>query len=526
MVACVIAHLVQMVNNPLVVRCVFDRVIARTNIVYRSMERFFVQTKDVPHVTEVISTGRSWLFVGCMALSSVTLGPCPKQSFETSLNSNPMSLSNDDSAVRVTTGSLSAVDNILNEIYEERNIHFIQLKKLTQTRETLGKELEHIDEELNILKKRREDIQSEHDRFKEKEDEMARLVEELNEKMNSINKESLRFESQIKSIKGILPQEMQRKREEKKAPKTMLGHTETIFCTDFTFLKTNLTDDNFDEESMCLLSASSDNSVVLWDHKRGAPRHRFIPQTGWVSCMQVERMSDDRFSLYTGSAAGHLELYHGSLSDDGADDIQGVQQNVAHTNMVSCLQADEDRLLSGSRDKKIKMWDLHESPMACVLNMEGHTGGVSCIQFYQYGLASGSSDTNIRLWDRLCHRTLAGHEKGITALQFDEMRVISGSTDKTIRLWDLRTGKSTESIHLDHPIVSLQFNSKWLSVSTQDKSVRHDLRKTPQVYDVNTMREELRLEGHTGGITCMKMMGDVLVTGSTDSTLRIWRICR
>lgn len=59
-------------------------------------------------------------------------------------------------------------------------------------------------------------------------------------------------------------------------------------------------------------------------------------------------------------------------------------------------------------------------------------------------LVSGSRDCTIRVWDildgQLC-RTLYGHVAAVRCVQFDGKRVISGGYDCNIIVWDVDTGE-------------------------------------------------------------------------------------
>ena len=46
------------------------------------------------------------------------------------------------------------------------------------------------------------------------------------------------------------------------------------------------------------------------------------------------------------------------------------------------------------------------------------------------------------------------------------------------------------------------------------------------VYDTKTGAQRCRLAGHEGGVWALQYYGNVLVSGSTDRTVRVWDIAR
>lgn len=59
-----------------------------------------------------------------------------------------------------------------------------------------------------------------------------------------------------------------------------------------------------------------------------------------------------------------------------------------HLDAVYCIQFDSTKIISGSRDRTIKIWDLATN--ACTHTLEGHSGSVLCLQFNEKYIVSGS----------------------------------------------------------------------------------------------------------------------------------------
>jgi len=113
-----------------------------------------------------------------------------------------------------------------------------------------------------------------------------------------------------------------------------------------------------------------------------------------------------------------------------------------HTHIVRSLaiSADGKILVSGSRDKTIKIWHLETGELLHTL--QGHWDGVYAIALSPDGqiIASGSVDKTIKLWHLETGEllgTFSGHANTVTALAFTASGeiLVSGSLDKTIKIW-------------------------------------------------------------------------------------------
>ena len=74
--------------------------------------------------------------------------------------------------------------------------------------------------------------------------------------------------------------------------------------------------------------------------------------------------------------------------------------------------------------------------------LEGHVGWVRCaLQLADGRLVSGSRDGTLKIWDitsGICLMTLEGHEDRVfCALQLADGRLVSGSDNRTLNIWNI-----------------------------------------------------------------------------------------
>ncbi|KAJ5086572.1 hypothetical protein NUU61_007879 [Penicillium alfredii] len=205
---------------------------------------------------------------------------------------------------------------------------------------------------------------------------------------------------------------------------------------------------------------------------------------------------------------------------------------------------------------------------------EAHRECVYAIQFEGKWLVSGSRDRSVRVWDletkRLWHRPLTGHLKSVLCLQFDpspeEDVIISGSSDRTIIMWKFSTGDKVHQITNAHAdsVLNLKFDHRYLVTCSKDRTVKVWNRKelmatdenyprickgagatypsyivdlnemSPSVLDANIANEHIKalmpysllmtVEGHGAAVNAMQIHGDEIVTASGDRMIKVWNI--
>lgn len=114
----------------------------------------------------------------------------------------------------------------------------------------------------------------------------------------------------------------------------------------------------------------------------------------------------------------------------------------------------------GTYDGLILHLDLSTATERRNFALRGHEKGVFCLVVLGLNrVISGSGDRSIRIWDlttREAVRVLVGHDDAVTGLASISSRVIaSASQDHTIKLWDLETGGLLSNLHLDTGLSSL-----------------------------------------------------------------------
>ncbi|KAG0249200.1 hypothetical protein BG011_009514 [Mortierella polycephala] len=187
-----------------------------------------------------------------------------------------------------------------------------------------------------------------------------------------------------------------------------------------------------------------------------------------------------------------------------------------HNDSVYCVQFDNNKIVTGSRDKTIKFWDLHK--LVCTHTLRGHTQSVLCLQFNDNMMVSGSSDNTVIVWDMKTHQPISrlyGHTAGVLDVCFDDQYIVSCSKDATIKVWDARTKVLLKTMmgHLG-PVNAVQLYKGQVVSASGDGLIK--------LWNIGTGRCVRDFKGHERGLACVQFDGKTIVSGSNDKTIRIW----
>jgi len=169
----------------------------------------------------------------------------------------------------------------------------------------------------------------------------------------------------------------------------------------------------------------------------------------------------------------------------------------------------------------------------CVSTLAGHTDAVWCATALANGrIVSGSADGYLRLWDTKnglgsCRQVLEGHTNAVWALaKLQDGMVASGSVDASVQLWlvqgDYPPSRSRCSLPAGQRGVQC-LAEVWadsgrarLAAGCWDGALR--------IWDVNSRQCEAVLEGHSDGINCIaEVCGErMIASGGRDGVIIVW----
>jgi WD40 repeat protein len=240
-----------------------------------------------------------------------------------------------------------------------------------------------------------------------------------------------------------------------------------------------------DASSNCVVSASADHTIRLWDLATGATQFSLKGHTHSVQCLALSPNS--------------------------------LRSNSSLDSML---------LASGSRDHTLKIWDLKQRQE--IFTLIGHQAGVNAVAFSAEGdiMASGSADKTVKIWNPHIGQltaTLTGAKLSITAIAFNPFApiLVSASADSTIQVWDLTTLEQIRTLTAHTAAVrAIAFSpdGKILATGGEDRTIC--------LWDTARWQCICVLPGHSWAISALTFMpnGKFLISGSWDKMMKIWQI--
>ncbi|MCA9194398.1 MAG: WD40 repeat domain-containing protein [Planctomycetales bacterium] len=174
-------------------------------------------------------------------------------------------------------------------------------------------------------------------------------------------------------------------------------------------------------------------------------------------------------------------------------------------------------------DNEILLMDL--TTRLLKYRFEPTCGEQRCVKFSPQGkhLLCAGRDGSIRVWNVDSFEELANYDAHVgrvhnASFSADETIVTSVGEDRRLVRANLSTGKieSQETVGMSKLMSLCLINDRIAAVAGADSLIR--------IVDLEEARMLLELQGHTGTVASLVACGNALVSGSFDTTVRIWKI--
>lgn len=196
-------------------------------------------------------------------------------------------------------------------------------------------------------------------------------------------------------------------------------------------------------------TCSTDKTVKIWDKETARPLKSFESFTQAVRC--IELMEEEDF-LISGSSDAKLKIWNLGNTElvkehtyPNQPRIWGLGIMKKSKRIVTALNNGRISCMDSVTLQEIAQWYGHGQTIC----------GLSCNPDEKY-FATASWDNKARLWDprmRICAATFTGHTDWVQQVKcLLDNEVVTGSRDKTLRLWDIRKIQAMDSAEFSNVV--------------------------------------------------------------------------
>lgn len=193
-----------------------------------------------------------------------------------------------------------------------------------------------------------------------------------------------------------------------------------------------------------------------------------------------------------------------------------------HTDSVYCVQFDESKIITGSRDQTVRVWDTKTYRCIKMLGLPKRT--TATIKPLISERNTGQPGRPTRVYFSQEHNMQASvgagerHTGSILCLQFDEDIMVTGSSDRTCIVWDLKADYrfARRLIGHDTGVLDVCFDSKHIVSCSKDTTIC--------LWNRHTGERIRCMRGHRGPVNSVRLRGELIVSASGDGVAKLWNL--
>ncbi|KAG7227685.1 hypothetical protein INR49_029446, partial [Caranx melampygus] len=167
---------------------------------------------------------------------------------------------------------------------------------------------------------------------------------------------------------------------------------------------------------------------------------------GHVGSIRAVLLCEDRHLVITAGCDASIRCWN--LKTDSC-----VMELYGHTGTINCLDVHGDRLVSGSKDSFVKVWNLHTGTQLEDFHFK-HSSSIRCVKINATTVCSSCDRGLVKIWDMekaLLLRVIDAHKKAVKCLFFDEWHLLSGDSNGQVMAWSVSSHAKECLMTFSHP---------------------------------------------------------------------------
>ncbi len=264
-----------------------------------------------------------------------------------------------------------------------------------------------------------------------------------------------------------------------------------------------------------LAAAGDDHAIRIVQLSDGRISQTLKGHRDWVQSIAI---LDNPNSIVSCSKDGELRLWRSQ---------EAWASQIIHRGEVALmtLTVDKQQRYVACAGFGPNIWIYSLSDLALQKTIDCTSSDIRALAFSNDGeqLACGGRDGVVRVWkwktsNQPLEQTL--HRDRIRAIRFsgDDAELTSIGEDRRLIRYRHNTGQViSDRVISTGRLLSMTFiDDETIAIAGSDNTIR--------ILDVNTSQEQNKLIGHEGSIAVMNCDGTELISGSFDTTIRIWNL--
>ncbi|MFL2870097.1 MAG: WD40 repeat domain-containing protein [Pirellulaceae bacterium] len=264
-----------------------------------------------------------------------------------------------------------------------------------------------------------------------------------------------------------------------------------------------------------MVTAGDDHVVRIWDLATGEQTHQLEGHTDWIRTVVF---SQDGEFIYSAGNDGQIRKWNATQAD-----AVGIVFSADYAIARMEISPNSTHLAVVGFSNEVSVVDLRSPDQ--VTRFVATCNDLHAIGFSpdEQLLAAAGRDGVVTVWNIQSREVVAQqkcHTRRVRDLCFigDSSTLVSASEDRTLFVWNLGVESKSRTLMLGAmKAMAIEVcGPNLIAVAGTDNTIR--------LWDITEDREIDRLHGHTGSVTSLDHHEDRLVSGSYDTSVRLWRM--